>query len=81
MGISDVYPTGLRHSANSHNVAVFNDSEYIIYKTQNFKNSAFGQGTDVVWSLTGDYALRDGSKVKVIKQNSNQLIAEILIDF
>lgn len=25
MGISDVYPTGLRHSGNGHNVAIFND--------------------------------------------------------
>ncbi|CAK88381.1 unnamed protein product (macronuclear) [Paramecium tetraurelia] len=58
LGISDIYPCGVRHSPNGHLFAIFSDSEYTIYSSQNFKNSGFGSGTDLIWSSNGDYAVR-----------------------
>lgn len=33
LGISDIYPAGVRHSPNGHLFAVFSDSEYSIYRS------------------------------------------------
>ena len=61
----------MKHSPNGHSFALFNDSEYIIYRSQTFKNSGYGTGTDFCWSSNGDYAVRELSSIKLIKGNSN----------
>ena len=38
LGNCDFYPLGLRHSYNGHNFAICNDSEYAIFRSNNFKN-------------------------------------------
>ena len=78
MGISDIYPSGIRHSPNGHMFAVFSDSEYLIYRA-NFKNSGFGEGTDLVWSPAGDYAVRSSFSIKLFKNNA--LAYEMKTDF
>ena len=50
LGHCDFYSLGLKHSPNGHMFAIYNDSEYAIYKSQNFKGQNFGSGTDVIWS-------------------------------
>lgn len=53
LGNCDFYPTGLKHAPNGHTFAVYNDSEFSIFRSQNFKNCGFGQGTDFVWGSNG----------------------------
>lgn len=61
----------MRHSPNGHSFAVYSDSEYSIYRAQNFKNAGFGQGTDLVWGPVVDsYAVRDAFSIKTYKNNT-----------
>lgn len=79
LGISDIYPAGIRHSPNGHMFAVFSDSEFLIYRSQNFKNCGFGQGTDLVWAPNGNYAVRESFSIKIYKESI--LSYEIKTDF
>lgn len=81
LGIADIYPQAVRHSPNGHMIAIFSDTEYSIHRAQNFKNSGFGQGTDLVWAHSGDYAVREAFSIKIFQQQSNQLVCEIKTDF
>ncbi|CAD8136859.1 unnamed protein product [Paramecium octaurelia] len=82
LGISDIYPCGVRHSPNGHLFAIFSDSEYTIYRSQNFKNSGFGSGTDLIWSSSGDYAVKEIFSIKLFKNNtlSYEMKTEYLVD-
>jgi coatomer subunit beta' len=72
LGTCDLYPTAVKHSPNGHVFALYNDSEYIIYRTQNFINSGYGTGTDLVWSINGDFAVRDKYSIVLYKNNNVQ---------
>lgn len=80
LGTCDYYPIGLRHSANGHLFALYDDFEYTIYKSQSFKSCGFGQGTDLVWSQGGEYAVRDNYLIKLFDQNNAQYI-ELKTDY
>jgi coatomer subunit beta' len=88
--MSDLFPLvsfllylyqGVRHSPNGHLFAVFSDTEYSIYRSQSFKNAGLGLGTDLVWSSSGDYAVREAFSIKVFSATNNQLICELKTDF
>lgn len=72
LGTCDIYPTSVKHSPNGHVFALYNDSEYILYRTQTFKNSGYGSGTDLVWSINGDFAVRDKYSIILYKNNNVQ---------
>lgn len=59
LGTADFYPTGLRHAPNGHSFAIFNDSEYSIYRSNNFKSIVHGTGSDIVFNNNGDYAVKE----------------------
>jgi len=42
LGHSDFYSMGIKHSPNGLHFAIYNDIEYSIFRSQNFKNMAFG---------------------------------------
>jgi coatomer subunit beta' len=63
---------GIRHAPNGHTFAVFNDSEYILYRSQTFKSCGFGQGTDLVFAANGDFAVRDSYSIRIIQSNNTQ---------
>lgn len=44
----------------------------MLYKTQSFKSSGFGSGTDLVFAPNGDFAVRDSFAIRVIKSNNTQ---------
>lgn len=71
LGTADFYPTGLRHAPNGHSFAVFNDTEYSIYRVNNFKSVVHGNGSDVVWSNNGDYAVKENFSVKAFEGSTN----------
>ena len=72
LGTCDLYPTAVKHAPNGHVFALYNDIEYIIYRSQNFKNSGYGSGTDLVWSINGDFAVRDKLALVLYKNNNVQ---------
>ena len=67
---SDIYPQRLIHSPNGHVFSINSDKEYQLYRSQNFKNTGFGDGMDFVWASYGNYAVRGPDKIKVHKGNS-----------
>jgi coatomer subunit beta' len=69
------------HSPNGHLFGIYSDQEFSIYRSQTFKNAGFGQGTDLVWSNAGDYAVRETFTIKFYKGASNQLQFEVKTDF
>ncbi len=81
LGHSDFYATGVRHAPNGHQFAIFNDREYAIFRSQNFKGCGFGQGCDFVWSHNSDYAVRESFSVKVFRSANNQLHFELKTDY
>ncbi|EGR29953.1 hypothetical protein IMG5_145440 [Ichthyophthirius multifiliis] len=80
LGAADFYPTGLRHAPNGHSFALFNDSEYCIYRSTNFKSIIHGQGTDLAWANNGDYAVKDNFIIRIYKGN-NELQYELKTDY
>lgn len=38
LGVSDIYPTAIRHSPNGHLFSISNETEYAIYRSQTFKS-------------------------------------------
>lgn len=42
LGNSDFYIQSIKHSPNGHSIAIYNDKEYAIYRTSNFKSSGCG---------------------------------------
>lgn len=70
LGTCEVYPSTLQHSPNGRFVVVCGDGEFIIYTALAWRNKAFGQATDFVWSIdSNEYAIRESAtSIKVFKQ-------------
>jgi coatomer subunit beta' len=80
MGNWEIYPQKIRHSPKGHLYAVISDSEYYIYKVQTFKNIALGQGTDLVWSPSEGYAVRELNVVRSYNASNTQ-VSSMVLDF
>ncbi|KAL4488970.1 hypothetical protein ABPG72_005757 [Tetrahymena utriculariae] len=81
LGTADFYPTGLRHAPNGHSFAIFNDAEFSIYRSNNFKSIVHGNGSDLVFNTNGDYAVKDNFQVKAFDGSSNQQLFEFSTDY
>ena len=53
----------------------------MIYRSQTFKNSGYGTGSDFVWSSNGDFAVRESSSIKIIKGANNTVLNTWKADF
>jgi len=68
MGSCEIYPQTLSHNPNGRFVVVCGDGEYIIYTAMALRNKSFGSAQEFVWAAdSSEYAVRDGSKVKIFK--------------
>jgi coatomer subunit beta' len=69
LGSCEVYPQLLQHSPNGRFAVVCGDGEYIIYTALSWRNKAFGQGLEFVWSSdSNEYAIREStSKIKLFR--------------
>nr|BAD25013.1 putative Golgi-associated particle 102K chain [Oryza sativa Japonica Group] len=70
LGTCDLYPQSLRHNPNGRFVVVCGDGEYIIYTALAWRNRSFGSALEFVWSLDGEYAVREStSRIKIYSKN------------
>ncbi|XP_062229104.1 coatomer subunit beta'-2-like isoform X1 [Phragmites australis] len=70
LGSCDLYPQSLRHNPNGRFVVVCGDGEYIIYTALAWRNRSFGSALEIVWSIDGEYAVREStSKIKFYSKN------------
>jgi coatomer subunit beta' len=69
LGNCEVFPQMLKHSPNGRFAVVCGDGEYIIYTALSWRNKAFGQGLEFVWSSdSNEYAIRESSsKIKLFR--------------
>eukprot|EP01147_Barroeca_monosierra_P009544 gene9544-1774_t len=57
LGACEIFPQSLRHNPNGRFVVVCGDGEYNIHTALSFRNKAFGQGLEFVWSSdSSEYA-------------------------
>lgn len=60
----------LRHNPNGRFVVVCGDGEYIIYTALAWRNRSFGSALEFVWSVDGEYAVREStSRIKIYSKN------------
>eukprot|EP00897_Mesotaenium_endlicherianum_P002794 jgi/Mesen1/2542/ME000161S01590 len=70
LGSCDLYPQSLDHNPSGRFVVVCGDGEYIIYTALAWRNRSFGSALEFVWSLEGEYAVREStSKIKLFNKN------------
>ncbi|KAL0441561.1 UNVERIFIED_CONTAM: Coatomer subunit beta'-1 [Sesamum radiatum] len=70
LGTCDLYPQSLKHNPNGRFVVVCGDGEYIIYTALAWRNRSFGSALEFVWSMEGEYAVREStSKIKIFSKN------------
>ncbi|EEC72724.1 hypothetical protein OsI_06330 [Oryza sativa Indica Group] len=70
LGTCDLYPQSLRHNPNGRFVVVCGDGEYIIYTALAWRNRSFGSALEFVWSVDGEYAVREStSRIKIYSKN------------
>jgi len=81
LGVSDIFPQSIKHAPNGHTFVISSDDEYSIFRSQTFKNVAFGTGSDFVWSSAGDYAVREQFTVKIFKGATNNQHISLKTDF
>jgi coatomer subunit beta' len=67
LGTTEIYPTYLKHSPNSHHFGLCNRREFIVIKTASFKTVISGNGTNLVWSNDTDFAVLDNEVITVYK--------------
>ncbi|KAH7290702.1 hypothetical protein KP509_30G060200 [Ceratopteris richardii] len=70
LGSCDLYPQSLKHNPNGRFVVVCGDGEYIIYTALAWRNRSFGSALEFVWSVDGEYAVREStSKIKIFNKS------------
>lgn len=67
LGITEIYPTYLKHSPNSHHFGLCNRKEFTVIKTASFKTVVSGNGTNLVWSNDSDFAVIDNDFLVLYK--------------
>jgi coatomer subunit beta' len=65
LGHTDIYPSYLRHSPNSHYFALCNQTEFAVIKTASFKSVVLGSGTSLVWHSDNDFAVLDNDVINI----------------
>lgn len=74
LGSCEVYPQTLQHSPNGRFVVVCGDGEYIIYTALAWRNKAFGNALEFVWSQSNnDYAVREYTSAVRVYKNFQEL--------
>ncbi|XP_039142749.1 coatomer subunit beta'-1-like isoform X2 [Dioscorea cayenensis subsp. rotundata] len=69
LGSCDLYPQSLKHNPNGRFVVVCGDGEYIIYTALAWRNRSFGSALEFVWSVDGEYAVREStSRIKIFSK-------------
>jgi len=75
MGNTDLYPTvritcllqALKFSPNGRHFSVQSDREFVISTSGVYRSSCVGNCSDLAWHDSGEFAVKDGSSVKIFK--------------
>lgn len=67
LGTTEIYPTYLKHSPNSHHFGLCNRKEFIVIKSASFKTVISGNGTNLIWNNDNDFAVLDNEVIIVYR--------------
>lgn len=67
LGTADLFPLALKFSQNGRNFAILSEKEYVISTSGVYRNTSFGNGTDLAWADNGDFAIKDSTYIKIYK--------------
>ena len=66
----EFFPQFIRHSPNGRVFALCGDGDYVIKSARAFRSQGYGSSQEFAWSSSsvGDYAIRNGNTVKVLRE-------------
>jgi coatomer subunit beta' len=81
IGNLEIFPNKITHNDNAQFFSVTDDSEYIIYKSQSFKQILFGKAQELVWGPNNKFAILDMNKELTIYSTNGNQIKSLKFDF
>ena len=81
IGNLEIFPNKILHNDNAQFFSVTDDSEYIIYKSQSFKQILFGKSKDLVWGPNNRFAILDQHNNLLINNTAGATLKTLKFDF
>ncbi|MCA6493463.1 MAG: hypothetical protein IM572_12400, partial [Chitinophagaceae bacterium] len=81
VGNVEIFPNRILHNDNAQFFSVTDDSEYIIYKTQSFKQILFGKAKELVWGPNNKFAILDMHNELIICSTNGNQVKSLKFDF
>lgn len=81
LGGLEIFPHKIAHNDNAQFFAMVDDSEYLIYKSQTYKQVLYGKCKDFAWGTQNRFGILDEHNDVVIQSASGATIATLKFDF
>lgn len=72
LGTTELFPLSMKFSPNGRHFAVISEKDFVISTSGVYRDTYAGSCTDLAWSLSGDFAIKDGQSVKIFKGNKEE---------
>ena len=76
----EFFPQFIKHSPNGRAFALCGDGDYVIKSSRAFRSQGYGSSQEFAWSSSsmGDFAIRNGNTVKILRENEEKVIYKSL---
>lgn len=81
LGGLEIFPHKIVHNDNAQFFAMVDDSEYLIYKSQTYKQVLYGKCKDFAWGTQNRFAVLDQHNDVSIQSANGTVIATLKFDF
>lgn len=81
LGGLEIFPHRIIHNDNAQYFALVDDSEYLIYKSQTYKQVLYGKCKDFAWGSQNRFAVLDQHNDITIQSISGTTVATLKFDF
>lgn len=81
LGNLDIFPNKVTHNSNGQLVCFYDGTEYVIYKSLNFKLVLFGAAQEFVWGTDNRYAILDKMNELEIYNPEGKVLKSLKFDF
>ena len=81
MGGLEIFPHKILHNDNAQFFALVDDSEYLIYKSQTYKQVLYGKCKEFAWGAQNKFAILDQHNDLTIQNVNGTTVATLKFDF
>lgn len=81
MGSLEIFPHKILHNDSAQFFALVDESEYLVYKAQTYKQVLYGKCKDFVWGTQNRFAILDQHNDLVIQNVNGNILSSIKFDF